>query len=54
MLNITLMLNYPDDIRGMWVGFEELPSADVRQYCYVYGVLDLLNYMVLIRILLIL
>jgi len=42
-----IMLDYPDAVTRLFSGFEQMAADEVRQYCYVYAVLDLLNYLVL-------
>lgn len=42
-----IMLDYPDAITKLFSGYEEMTADEVRQYCYVYSVLDSLNYLVL-------
>ena len=42
-----MMLEYPEEVKGLFAGFQQSSADVVRQYCYVYGVLDLLNYIVL-------
>ena len=42
-----IMLEYPKDIKNAFKGFENSSAEDVRLHCYVYAILDLLNYLVL-------
>lgn len=42
-----IMLEFPNDIKKAFKGFTDSPAEDVRRHCYVYAILDLLNYLVL-------
>jgi len=42
-----IMLEFPNDIKKAFKDFGSSSGSDIRVHCYVYAVLDLLNYLVL-------
>jgi len=41
------MLEFPNDIKDVFKDFTDSSAEDIRRHCYVYAILDLLNYVVL-------